>query len=53
VSKASGGEFDSGSQTQLWVTGKLRVSSAIVEKVFGRNSSLKGGEQVLGSDTMS
>lgn len=35
VSKAAGGELDPGSQTQLWVTGKLRVGSTIVQKVFG------------------
>jgi hypothetical protein len=52
VSKTSGGEFDSGSQTQFWVTGKFRVGSAVVKKVFWGNSSLEGGEQVLGSDTM-
>jgi len=52
VSKTSGGEFDSGGQAQFWVTGKLGVCSAVVEKVLGRNGSLKGGEKVLGSNTM-
>ena len=52
VSKTSGGEFDSGGQTQLWVTGKLGVGSTVVEKVFGSNRPLEGGEQVLGSNTM-
>ena len=44
VSKTSGGEFDPGSQTQLGVTGKFRVGSAVVEKVLGSNGALKGGE---------
>ena len=52
VSKTSGGEFDSGGQTQLGVTGKLGVGSTVVEKVFGGNSSLEGREEVLGGDTM-
>lgn len=40
VSKASGGELDSGGQTQLWVTGKLGVGGAVIEKVIGGNGSL-------------
>lgn len=52
VSKASRGEFNSGSQTQLRVTRKLRVGSAVVEEVFGRDSSFEGSQQVLGSNTM-
>ena len=52
VSKTSRGEFDPGSQTQLWVTGKFRVCSTVVEEVFRRNGSLEGGEQVLSSDPM-
>jgi len=52
VPKTSGGEFDSRGQTQLGVTGKLGVGSAVVEKVLWSNSPLEGGEQVLGSDTM-
>jgi len=44
VSKTSGREFDSGSQTQLGVTGKLGVGSAVVEKVVGGNVTLEGGE---------
>ena len=52
MSKTAGGEFDSGSQTQLGVTGKPGVGIAVVEKVFCRNGSLEGGKQVLGSDTV-
>jgi hypothetical protein len=52
VSETSGGEFDSGSQTQLGMTGKLGVGSTVVEEVFRRDSSLEGGEQVLGSNTV-
>ena len=44
VSKTSGGEFDPGSQTQLGVTGKLGISSAVVEKVIGGNGPLESGE---------
>ena len=50
--ETSGGEFDSGSQAQLRVTGKLGVGSTVVEKVFGGDGSLKGREQVLSSDTV-
>ena len=52
VSKTSGGEFDPRGQTQLGVTGKLGVGSAVVEQVVGGNGSLEGGEQVLGSNAM-
>ena len=44
VSKASGREFYPGGQTQLRVTGKLRVGGAIIEKVLGSDGSLQGGE---------
>jgi len=52
VSKTARGEFDSGSQTQLGVTGKLGIGGAVVEKVCGGNGTLEGGEQVLGSNAM-
>ena len=44
VSKTPRGEFDSGGQTQLGVTGKLGVGSTVVEKVIGSNGALKSGE---------
>ena len=44
VSETSRGELDSGSQTQLGVTGEFRVGSAVVEEVLGSNSALEGGE---------
>ena len=53
VSKTSGGKFDSGGQTQLGVTGKLGVGGTVIEEVVEGDGSLEGGEQVLGSDTVS
>src|SRR5882757_5099852 len=52
VPEATGREFNSRSQTQLGVTGKLRVGSAVVEKVFWGDGPFESGEQVLGSNTM-
>ena len=44
VSKTSRREFDPGGQTQLGVTGKLRVGGTVVEEVLGSNRSFEGGE---------
>ena len=52
VSKTSGREFDPGGQTQFGMTGELRIGSTVVEEVLGGDSSLEGGEQVLGSNTV-
>ena len=52
MAETSGGELDTGSESQFGVTGELRVSLAIMQEVLGGEGAFQRGEQILGSDTM-
>lgn len=52
MAKTSGRKFHTGRETELRVTGKLRVGLTVMQEVLRRDRALDGGEQVLGSYTM-
>jgi len=52
VPKAARREFEARSEPQLWVTGKLRVSCAVIEEMFWWKGSLQCAKKVLSGDAM-
>ena len=52
VTETARRKLDSWGMTQFRVTGELGVGCAIMQELFGRESTFKSGEDILSSDTV-
>lgn len=50
--KTTRGELDTRGQTQLWMSRKFRISFAIMKQMLCGNRALKGGQNILGCNSV-